>query len=618
MEPVVGVTVIRKLNGGLSYRLSSPAVRLSALLVVPFALALSTALALSSGHVSHPPLAALFYGYSIAVSVSVGMYWWWRRPESGMGNLLYLLGIAFAFSSLQSSDNPLLYSIGVAADAPLTLLVFALPLAYPVGRLEDRADRRLIGALAAVLLVATGAWMLTTANATSGMPLIACQAGCPGNAFQLVRVPEAATGGLWAVAYTMFAAIALLVVGRFLDRVRRQPQAARRMALGLAATSLVILPAVSLFVVGSVVLSPTDALVQTAGVLLVGAVMLFPIGFAVPLIRADLDAAGAMRSLLHDLAADPSTDRWREQLAALLDDPSVKVGYWRAGSARYVAADGSEVSELDGDGRYWIPIERDSQPVAAIAIDRATAITPGLERVLAEATAVAVAADRVRDTRDELEFRAAEAAGYERERMARELQASTQQRLAAMRVQLAIATEGGTADDGLVEVGRDLDRAIRELRNVIWTAEPSVVTRGGVGRALRGVRQWAPIPIHVFDRELHRHPSDAEMAVYYCCLEAIQNAGKHAGPGAAVTVRLSDDYPDGIRFTISDDGVGFAPAADVRGAGLRNMRERVTRMGGQITVTGGKHGGTVVSGRVRDMLPMPTLAPGTDSEAARC
>ena len=212
------------------------------------------------------------------------------------------------------------------------------------------------------------------------------------------------------------------------------------MARGLAATSLVVLPALMVFVLASAALAPTDAIVQTAAVALAAAVMLYPVGFAVPLVLADLDAAEAMRSLLHDLAADPSANHWRQQLARVLDDPSVKVGYWRAGSARYVAADGTELVKPEGDGRYWIPVERDSQPVAAIAVDGTLAVDPELERALAGATAVAVAADRGRDARAELEFRAAEAPEYERERMARELQAGTQQRLAALRVQVAIAS----------------------------------------------------------------------------------------------------------------------------------------------------------------------------------
>ena len=89
--------------------------------------------------------------------------------------------------------------------------------------------------------------------------------------------------------------------------------------------------------------------------------MLYPVGFAVPLIEADLDSADAMRSLLHDLAADPSASSWRQHLATMLDDPSVKVGYWRAGIGTLVAADGTELIEVHDDGRHWIPIEKDSQ-----------------------------------------------------------------------------------------------------------------------------------------------------------------------------------------------------------------------------------------------------------------
>ena len=618
MEPVVEVKHIPNFRGLISNRPDSRALHASVLLALPFALTLSTALALGSNHVQHAPLTALFYGYSITVPIAVAVYWWMRRPESGMGNLLCLLGLTFAFSSLQSSDNSLLYSIGVLADAPLTLLVFALPLAYPSGRLSSRVDRFLMSLLAGVLLVATGAWLLSTKEVASSLPLMACAAACPPNAFQMITLPPGTTDVLRLVAYTTFAAIALGVLLSFIERASHQPVAIRHMARGLAATSLVVLPALMVFVLASAALAPTDAIVQTAAVALAAAVMLYPVGFAVPLILADLDAAEAMRSLLHDLAADPSANHWRQQLARVLEDPSVKVGYWRAGSARYVSADGTELVKPEGDGRYWIPVEHDSQPVAAIAVDGTLAVDPELERALAGATAVAVAADRGRDARAELQFRAAEAPEYERERMARELQAGTHQRLAALRVQVAIASESGDADSGLAEVGRDLERAIAELREVIWTAEPSVVTRGGVGRALRSVRQWAPLPIHVFDRELHRHSTDAEMAVYYCCLEAIQNAGKHAGLGATVTIRLSDDYPDGIRFTISDDGVGFDPATAQRGAGLQNMRERITLMGGQLTVARRREGGTVVSGTVRDLPPMPMMARGTDGEAAQC
>jgi signal transduction histidine kinase len=607
MEPVSGVTQIHHIRVVSSLRPHARVVQVG-LLLVPFALVLSTVLALSSNHVVHPLLTALFYGYSIAVPIGVAIYWWWRRPESRMGELLLLLGFAAAVSALQSANDALLYSIGVAGDAALTFMLFLVVLAFPRGRLETRGSRFLAGALTAVLALAFLPWLLASAQIHGGNPVFACQAACPANAFQVFTLPESTLLLLQNIGNALVALVAIGVLASFAARARLRPQAARRAAIGLAATSLILLPAIIVFVLGSVVLAPTDAMVQTAAVLMVGAVVLFPIGFAVPLVQADLDAAGAMRSLLHDLAADPSPTHWRDQLATMLDDPTVKVGYWRPGSARYVAADGLELGEHEIVARHLIPIQMGNDPLAAIALDPAVDVEPELERAVAKATAVAVANDQVRDIRADLAIRASGAAGYERERMAREIQAGTQQRLAAMRVQLRLVADGDDGNTKLAEVGRDLDAAIRELRDVVWTAEPAVVTRGGLGRALRGVGHRAPLPIRILDSELHRHTADAELAVYYCCVEAIQNAVKHAGPSATVTIRLADAHPDGIRFSVADDGRGFEPAADHRGHGLENMHERVTALDGQVTVARGRNGGTVVTGSVRDTPPAAWVA----------
>ena len=43
-----------------------------------------------------------------------------------------------------------------------------------------------------------------------------------------------------------------------------------------------------------------------------------------------------------------------------------------------------------------------------------------------------------------------------------------------------------------------------------------------------------PCATEVERRGSHRHSPEVEAAVYFCCLEALQNAGKHAGEGAAV------------------------------------------------------------------------------------
>ncbi len=96
---------------------------------------------------------------------------------------------------------------------------------------------------------------------------------------------------------------------------------------------------------------------------------------------------------------------------------------------------------------------------------------------------------------------------------------------------------------------------------------------------------------------LPRFDPDVEAAVYFCCLEAIQNAGKHAGAGAHVTVSV--DYVDGeLRFAVRDDGAGFDPVAAGDGHGFTNMADRLGAFGGTLHVDSELDSGTTVEGRI--------------------
>ena len=87
-----------------------------------------------------------------------------------------------------------------------------------------------------------------------------------------------------------------------------------------------------------------------------------------------------------------------------------------------------------------------------------------------------------------------------------------------------------------------------------------------------------------------------ELAVYLCCLEAMQNAAKHAGRDVDVTIRLIHDE-DELQFSVEDDGRGFDPTA-TECSGLATMRERIAAMGGRLTVSSVRGHGTTVSGAV--------------------
>jgi signal transduction histidine kinase len=111
------------------------------------------------------------------------------------------------------------------------------------------------------------------------------------------------------------------------------------------------------------------------------------------------------------------------------------------------------------------------------------------------------------------------------------------------------------------------------------------------------VARRAPRAVEVTGRRIGRYPPEIESAVYYCCLEALQNALKHAGPSAHIRASLTAD--DGhLRLEVSDDGPGFDPAAVHAGVGLHNMDDRLGAVRGRLEIVTSPGNGTLVSGVV--------------------
>ena len=123
---------------------------------------------------------------------------------------------------------------------------------------------------------------------------------------------------------------------------------------------------------------------------------------------------------------------------------------------------------------------------------------------------------------------------------------------------------------------------------------PEVLAQAGVRPALNAVAARSATPVAVRGT-LPRQSEAVELTVYFCCLEAMQNAAKHAGPGAGVTIRLAQ--VDGrVRFSVEDDGAGFDPAVVTRGAGLTNLGDRVAAVGGDLSIDSRPGRGTRIAG----------------------
>jgi signal transduction histidine kinase len=94
-----------------------------------------------------------------------------------------------------------------------------------------------------------------------------------------------------------------------------------------------------------------------------------------------------------------------------------------------------------------------------------------------------------------------------------------------------------------------------------------------------------------------RYPQDVENAVYFCCLEGMQNASKHARTASNIEILL-EERAGSLRFEVRDDGAGYDTTSVRGGTGLSNMRDRLAAVGGEITVSSEPGGGTSVSGEV--------------------
>jgi signal transduction histidine kinase len=94
-----------------------------------------------------------------------------------------------------------------------------------------------------------------------------------------------------------------------------------------------------------------------------------------------------------------------------------------------------------------------------------------------------------------------------------------------------------------------------------------------------------------------RYAAEIENAVYFCCLEAVQNASKHAGAAAAVHITIAE-RDDCLCFEVRDNGAGFDVDAVPGGAGLTNIRDRVAAVRGHVAIESRPGRGTRISATI--------------------
>ncbi|HEX7166871.1 MAG TPA: sensor histidine kinase [Acidimicrobiales bacterium] len=188
----------------------------------------------------------------------------------------------------------------------------------------------------------------------------------------------------------------------------------------------------------------------------------------------------------------------------------------------------------------------------------------------------------------------------ERRRLERDLHDGAQQQLVALKLRLALAA--AAVEESAPDVARQLhdlegatSEAIEALRELAHGIYPPLLGSAGIVRALRQQASRLPMPVEVEPDDLPRFGADVEAAVYFCCLEALQNVAKHAGASHASVAFAAGN---GLTFTVTDDGSGFDPSSTANGHGLTNLADRVAALGGTLDISSSPGEGTTVRGWV--------------------
>lgn len=216
------------------------------------------------------------------------------------------------------------------------------------------------------------------------------------------------------------------------------------------------------------------------------------------------------------------------------------------------------------------------------------------------------------ETLDELHAQAVElrasrarvvaAADAGRRRIERDLHDGAQQQLVALAVSLGVLREVVVSDpdDALViidELRSEVQTAIDDMRALAHGIYPPLLASRGLTEAIAAAtRRGGGESVTFCSEGIDRYAPEVEAAVYFCCLEALQNAAKHA-PGSPVDVTLASDGTS-LRFEITDRGPGFGAAVESSGQGRINMADRIGAVGGTLQWRNAPEGGAVVAGSV--------------------
>jgi signal transduction histidine kinase len=543
----------------------------------------------------------------VFVPLATGLLMQGRLPERRFARLLVGAALLTFVASLAGSDDELLYSAGRVAAWLAELALIYLILAFPSGRLRHPADRALVGLVAAVVAVL----FLPTALVSDRYPVpstwSACTTDCPANAFQVLRhAPAWVDGVVIPLRESLLSLLLLAVTVRLLARIAVATTPLRRTlapVLTGAAFHAAALPLAFALrrASGASPFALTLAWILAAGLPVVA------VGFVVGTARWRIVIGDRLYRLAPRLQGNRDPGSVRDIVAETLEDPTVQL-VRRNGADRWTdMAGGPAPARVNADGHVSTVISRTDGEVAAIVHDEALNEQRPFVEAVGSLAMIALTNHRleaqVEASLEEVSRsrqRILAVADEERRGIERDLHDGAQQRLVALRIKLELASELA-ADrhppdaEQLRQLSRDAGDALDEVRSLAAGVYPALLVECGIDEALRSVARRSAVRTSIAGDNLGRYSPQIEAAVYFCCVEALQNAAKHA-EARSISISVSDG--DVLRFEVRDDGRGFDAHTPDGGHGLTNIRDRLLAVGGDLVVQSAPGEGTRIAARI--------------------
>jgi signal transduction histidine kinase len=543
--------------------------------------------------------------------VFVGLYWRHRRPDNRLGVLLIALGLLSIPYIFESIASPWPFTLGTVTEYALEPMTVAVILAFPNGHLNGALERLILAVLVIGVTLQGLMWLVMVPQFTPFFSISGCRELCPADplyssspswlslSFDVVR----------ALGVSVWLATAGLLVWRFATGT---PPRRRALAIGAPIAMCYLLISATYQVqqllnphLDVANPEPLTSFVQWAVAASRSAIWY---GFLLALVAAELFAGRTLRRLVRDSLGRPSLRALEGMLRGPLGDPGLRLGFWRSRRRDWVDADGEVLAPRRSDQRLT-EFQRDRRPAIAIVHDDQLSDDP--ELLQAAGTVALLALENAeldaawRQSLGELadsRARLVRAGERERRKLERDLHDGAQQRLVAASINLAVADE--LADNGnpdlrerVNDATREVEEALAELRELAHGIYPTALGRWGLGRALDLLAARHRNLTVVSQTGVGRFRPEVEAAIYYCCLEAVQNASKHAGRDAHITIRLYSDDKQ-LHLEVRDDGPGFDVSQARDGIGLQNMRDRLGAVGGHAHITSQPGQGTLVAATV--------------------